>query len=198
MSAKKSATRKVSKKVALKKSIATKSARKTKKTPKKQISLHKAKTDLPVHALLRIRSEDGQTIKAHGDMIATRGFAFFGKIGHGLAPKFIKDLTEQIANKVPTFLFLTTREGWNGPYVTYQCRLRSVLPSLNEEQLGLVPKYYSGDYENVTTWFGISSLEKMSREEMNRIFVVSSGRVIMSVINSSATVFRVALNASNG
>jgi len=38
-------------------------------------------------------------------------------------------------------------------------------------------------------------MERLSREEMNRIFVVSSGREIMSVIKSSATVFCVGVRA---
>jgi hypothetical protein len=147
----------------------------------------------PVHVLIRVRSEDGQTISEHRNMIVSKGSAVLGKTGQTLAPDFIMALNKQIAKGVETYLFLTTREGWNGPYVTYQCRLKGVERQLAESKLDLVPKYYSWNYKNVTTWFEISSLDKMSKLEMNQIFVLSSGRSIMSVINSSAVVFKVGL-----
>lgn len=148
---------------------------------------------LPVHVLIRVRSEDGQTITAHRKMIVAKGSAVLGKIGQGLGSDFIGVLNGQIAGGVPTYLFLTTREGWNGPYVTYQCRVKSVDRELPKSKRAVVPKYYSSEYANVKTWFEILSLDKMSKWEMNQIFVVSSGREIMSVINSSATVFRVSV-----
>ena len=154
----------------------------------------KTQEDLPPsHVLIRVRSEDGQTITEHRNMMVTRGSAILGKTGQAIGPDFADVLNKQIAKGIKTYLFLTTREGWNGPYVTYQCDLKGVASQIDKSKLDLVPKYYSWNYKNVTTWFEISSLEKMSKEGMNKIFVLSSGRPIMSVINTSAVVFRVGL-----
>ena len=164
-----------------------------KKKQQKQTMKTVKAVEVPAHVLLRVRSEDGKTIKEHGNMVASKGAAILGKIGQGLGPSFITALNKQIENGVDTYLFLTIREGWNGPYVTYQCNLRSVDSELKKSKQSFVPKYYASEYENVSTWFEIVSMSKMSREEMNRIYVLSSDREIMSVIKSTAVVFRVGL-----
>lgn len=159
----------------------------------KKVRAAKPDADLPIHVLIRVRSEDGKTIKAHDNIIAAKGSAVLGKIGQALGTAFIEALNGQIDREVRTYLFLTTREGWNGPYVTYQCRLKRVEIQLAESKRALVPNYYSSDYKNINTWFEISTIDKMSKPDMNRIFVISSGREIMSVISSSASIFRVGL-----
>ena len=145
------------------------------------------------HVLLKVRSENGQTITAHADMVAVKGAAMLGKMGQPLGPDFRESLNRQIDSGVKTYLFLTIREGWNGPYVTYRCLLRRVHETLEGEKKYLVPTYYLHERGGVKTWFEIVSMERLTREEMNRIFVLSSGREIMSVLNSSATVFHVAV-----
>ena len=164
----------------------------TKKTATpKTIYMRWVRSGFPVHVLLRIKSEDGKTINAHESIIVSKGTAIIGKIGKGLGATFIETLNSQIARDVKTYLFLTTREGWNGPYVTYRCRLRHIMATLPEAKKDLVPRYYASDYKDIEAWFEISSISKMSRADMNRISVISSGREIMSVIGSSASVFHV-------
>ncbi len=149
--------------------------------------------NMPVNVLMRVRSEDGRTISAHERIIAAKGSALLGKIGKGLGPDFIKLMNGQIGRGVNTYLFLTTREGWNGPYVTFMCRLKGIETTLPESKRDLAPSYYAASFQDVNTWFEISSIAKMSRSDMNRITVISSGREIMSVIGSSASIFHVVL-----
>lgn len=150
--------------------------------------------EVPVHVLIRVRSEDGRTIDAHANVAATHGATVFGKIGKPIGPAFRKALNEQIARGTKTYLFMTTREGWNGPYVTYRCPLRRVHDDLDVAKRKLVPAYYLAEAPKIQTWFEVSSLDRLSRQEMNRIFVLSSGRSVMSVIKSTAAVFRVSVN----
>ena len=110
-------------------------------------------------------------------------------MGKPVGTPYIDKLNVQIQNKIPTFLYLTTREGWNGPYVTYQCTLSLVYRDLPKNKTSLIPKYYASEYKKVTTWFEITSIGKMSKTDMNKIKVTSSGREIMSVISSSAVMF---------
>jgi hypothetical protein len=144
-----------------------------------------------VHVLVRVRSVNGKTIVAHRNMAVTKGAAVFGKIGQPLGSSFIDSLTRQIERGTRTYLFLTTREGWNGPYVTDRCILKAVYTVLDPSKRSLVPNYVLFDQDKIKTWFEISSVERMSQDEMNRIFVISSRRSIMSVIRSSAVIFRV-------
>jgi hypothetical protein len=146
------------------------------------------------HVLLKVRSEGGQTITAHADMVTRKGTAMLGKIGKGIGAVFRDKLNLQIELGIKTFLFLTTREGWNGPFVTYRCVLQGVHPTLDVDKKTLVPSYYAHETLNIKTWFEIASIERLTPEEMNRIFVVSSGREIMGVVNTSGTIFQVGVH----
>ena len=148
----------------------------------------------PSHVLLRVRSENGETVEAHQQMVGRKGSALLGKTGQAIGPEFRELINNQIAKGISTYLFLTTREGWNGPYVTYRCLLRGVAPTIGAGKGGLVPAYYAFDPSEAKTWFEIASVERLSRDEMDKIFVLSSGRSIMSSIASSATVFRVGVS----
>ncbi len=165
------------------------------KNPSKTKS--QAKDEKPaVHILIRVRSEDGRTIKAHADKVKTKGAAFLGKMGPPVGPNYRKTLNQQIEAGIQTYLFLTLREGWNGPYVTYRCSLRHVHHELEDAKRPLVPTYYIAAAPRIGTWFEITSVESLTRDQMNRIFVMSSGREIMSVITSSATMFHVGVRAN--
>jgi hypothetical protein len=75
-------------------------------------------------------------------MSARRGVALLGKMGEPLGQSFKDELNQQIDRGVKTYLFLTTREGWNGPYVTDRCLLRRVYDMLDAAKQPLVPRYY--------------------------------------------------------
>jgi len=147
------------------------------------------------HVLLRVRSENGETIAAHRRVIAAKGSVLFGKAGKPIGPNFRETINQQIEKGLNTFLFLTTREGWNGPYVTYRCFLRGVTSTVGAGKGKLIPDYYAFEADNIGTWFEITSIERLTREEMDRIFVLASGRSIMSSIKSSAAVFAVGISA---
>ncbi len=149
----------------------------------------KASDETVAHVLLRVRSEEGQTVSGHTAMIQNKGRAMLGKLGQPIGPALVTSLKAQIATGQKTYLFLTLREGWNGQYVTYKCNLRDIHKELSEELEEFAPRYYKTSWYEVVTWFEIESMQKMDREDMNRIFVISSGREIMSVIKSSASVF---------
>jgi hypothetical protein len=179
-------------------------AKPTGRTPARKRTPHEERskqqtgvTDIepPAHVLIRVRSENGLTITAHASIVASKGAAMLGKIGQPVGATFRKALNEQIERGIETYLFVTTREGWNGPYVTYRCPLRQVHESLDDARRALVPTYYIGEASKINTWFEITGIDRLTREEMNRIFVVSSQRSIMSVIASSAAEFRVGVQS---
>jgi hypothetical protein len=149
------------------------------------------------HVALKVRTEtNGNTIKEHTKVVEKYGVALLGKMGQAIGTAFRNSLNDQIERGVRTYLFLTIREGWHGSFSTYQCLLRKVSASLDEEKKLFVPKYYVYESPTIKTWFEISSIELMTRENMNRIYVLTSGRSIMSVMNSSATIFRVGIETS--
>jgi hypothetical protein len=149
------------------------------------------------HIALKVRTDDdGNTIKEHTKVLGSFGTVLLGKMGQRIGEPFLASLNDQIARHIRTNLFLIIREGWNGEYVAYQCLLRQVSYLLKEEKKPFVPKYYAHKIPSIKTWFEIVTMERMSREQMNRIYVLSSNRSIMSVVSSSATMFRVGIEKS--
>jgi hypothetical protein len=109
----------------------------------------------------------------------------------GVSTEFRDALNQQIERDIKTYLFLATRQGWNTPYVMYRCLLRQVHDTLDDTKRNLVPGYYIHESPNIKTWFEISSIDRLPREYMERIFVLSSGRSITSAISGMNSVFRV-------
>jgi hypothetical protein len=149
--------------------------------------------ELGEHILLKVRAERGLTITAHADMIAKRGTALFGKIGKGIGQDFRNILNQQIEQGIKTYLFLTVQNNWRGPFTTYQCLLRQVQMLFDVTKRSLIPRYYVYNKAIISTWFEIASIEQLMEVETNKIFVLKSGREIMSVVNTSGTVFRVGI-----
>lgn len=147
------------------------------------------------HVLVRVRSDDGTTISEHYRIVESSGRALIGKVGRALGDEFMNGLNAQITSGITTYLFLTTRHGWGGDYVTYLCDLAAVHPALPPEKRSLVPTYYSEEFSNIGTWFEITSMYELDRSQMNEIQVVSSGRSIISAIAGMASVFRVRLTS---
>ncbi len=145
----------------------------------------------PTHVLIRVRAEEGLTIEAHGGVIAKYGTALFGQFGRPIGPAFRDSLNRQAASGQKTYLFITTRLGWRGEYITYRCPLRQVFDSLDDSKRHLVPSYYVGQAPYIRAWFEIAGIERLGRDEMSRIHVLSSGRSIVNAIFSKAVVFRV-------
>ncbi|MDX6577831.1 MAG: hypothetical protein QOE96_3784 [Blastocatellia bacterium] len=133
----------------------------------------------------------GETITAHSEMIQKKGSAVFGKIGKGVGSEYMKRLNQQIERGEKTYLFLTTTDGWNGPYATYRCLLKGLYEELPTEKQPLVPEYYLHESPSIKTWCEIADMNQLSSQEMNRIFLQSSGRPIMSVLTISTAVFKV-------
>jgi hypothetical protein len=169
---------------------------KKKKEPARQrvpIVKYELKEGLPSNLLLRVRNEDGKTIAAHQYVIQTKGSVMFGRLGPAIGSDFQNILNTQVANKTTTYLFVTIREGWGGPFITFKCNLLHTYDEIPSEKIEFIPAYMLGKKSSVSTWFEVSSCSQMTKEEMNRIYVESSKRGIMSVMQTSSTMFRVVL-----
>ena len=148
------------------------------------------------HILLKVRSDNGRTILEHKRVVNENGVALLGKFGSPISKNFQAALNAQIQRGTKTFLFLMTldRAGKERSYSTHGCELLRVHDGLlDNTKESLVPSYYRADMSSVGSWFEISSLKLLSQEETNKLYVLSSGREIMSAIKGMASVFRVGL-----
>ena len=149
-----------------------------------------------VHIVLRIKAEDGMTVRAHRKVIEESGSVMFAKIGKGLGDNFSSQLNDQLEAGIPTFLFLAAHQGWKKPYGFYKCELRRVSSKLSSDQRKLVPSYIRKSIPAISTWLEITTLLRLSDQESNRIIVLSSGREIKSAIRGTTSVFRVGVKGT--
>ena len=149
-----------------------------------------------VHVVIRVRSEEGNTIATHRQVIAEYGHAMFAKIGKGLGPAFIEELNSQINRGIITYCFVAIYEGRDVPFGIYQCELLSVHTDLKDAQKKLIPKYLQSVIKGISTWFEIRTLNRVAQEERKRISVISSGREISGAMKGMTAVFRVGVTGS--
>jgi hypothetical protein len=162
----------------------------------KQIKITSVNTNLTVHIVLRVRSDDGRTMEEHVKVFNKSGRVLFAKIGKGLGAPFFNQLNYQIENKIPTYFFIAVYEGWNMPFSFIKCDLLKVHSTLTDKQLELVPSYIHSSKNAVNTWFEISGLSRLANEEVKRIQLATSGREISSSLRGTTAIFRVVVNGN--
>lgn len=167
--------------------------------PEKSVMTKKSKSeklsDNPQvqHVVIRVKSDNGNTISGHKKVIEINGRVLFGKIGKDLGTAFIDQLNSQINREVTTYLFVATYEGWNVPFGIYQCKLLRVHVGLRDLDKELIPKYLHPVINGINTWFEIQTIHRVSAEEVKRIYILSSGREINGAMRGTTAVFRVGI-----
>lgn len=149
------------------------------------------------HVLIRVRSEDGRTVASHQQIINQHGRAMFAKLGKGLGREFTKQLNGQIHQSISTYLFLAVHKTWSTPFSIFQCNLISVKAKVNAEQLNLIPEHVQPFITNTTTWFEIGDIKQMPEDQLDRIYIKTSGRCVLEALRGTTAIFRVGLSISN-
>jgi hypothetical protein len=146
------------------------------------------------HIMIRVRSEDGMTIASHKSVIALHGKVLFAKIGKGLSVGLASILNQQIQAGTATHLFIATFDGWKQPFAIYQCNLGGVYAALDKDLLQFVPNYMKGNVSSVGTWLEISSLQRVSQDEVKRIHIFTSGREVSGSLRGATAMFKVGIS----
>ena len=149
------------------------------------------------HVALRIKSENGITISEHNKVIDQKGSVLFSKLGKPLSDAFVNQLNNQLDKEIPTYLFLATYEGRNVPYGYYQCNLVRVHKKVTQSQISFIPEYIQHLVDDIETYFEISSINRLSHAETNRIYVLSSGREISGAIRGTTSIFKVGVKGKS-
>jgi hypothetical protein len=144
------------------------------------------------HLLLKYSPTTADTIGEHAAILQRHGRVMLGKFGTPVSTTVQKWLNTQIQRGTPTLLFLTRRD--NDLYRTHRCRLEAVQPTLSSSDQHLVPRYYRN--ATIHTWFRLVDIRELGDAEMKCLYVISSGRPVMSVVTSSSTSFIVAISKS--
>ncbi len=158
--------------------------------------VNSTKRETTTHVLMRVVSSEGLTVRAHKDMVASKGVALFGKMGKPISKDFQDTLNGQIANGTETFFFLITREGSQREYFIHKCRLARVYAGmLDEAKQSLVPNYYAHEIPNISTWFEIASFARMTADEAATLYTLSTGEEITKALKGTGSIFRVGVRS---
>lgn len=104
------------------------------------------------------------TIKAHQDVIAERGYVWWGKTGATIS-------NDKIAKALESRKILLIRSGKTERYWAYIEDISTTLP----KDFDCIPKYYRDMTEKFKVWFKITKFELADKDVMAKCKVVSSG-----------------------
>lgn len=136
------------------------------------------------HLVVRYSDKFGATIALHNEVALLEGSVWFGKMGTGVANRWITMLESQIALGQDSWLYLTCRNGLR--YNFHKARILQILKSDLPPTRGL-PRYYIDNnlLKQMTCFFRIESLDPCTRSEVLKIRLASSGSPITDVLTSS-------------
>lgn len=125
------------------------------------------------------------TIAEHRKTLAEHGNVWFGKIGRGLGNSTIEALNTQIAESVPTYLYLVTRKDQG--YLTFRGRIRRVQTRKPSDYQDAIPTYY--DQRELTPrmglWALLDTLTSVNAAHQAELFVATSGQPLGTTLNLS-------------
>lgn len=115
------------------------------------------------------------TIAAHEDVIAQKGFVWYGKLGSAVSTKVISELME---NKEPRILLI--HSGRSNRYWAYIDEIQRDTPPRDE-----IPQYYSEMADDFHCWFKVVRFDRAENDVMSKCKVASSGTSLTYASKSS-------------
>lgn len=136
------------------------------------------------HLVIRYSDKFGATIALHNEVSLVEGSVWFGKMGTGVANRWITLLESQIALGHDSWLYLTCRNGLK--YNFHKARILQIHKSDESPKRGL-PSYYTDKkiLKQMSCFFRIEPLEPCARSEILKIRLASSGSPITEVLAAS-------------
>jgi hypothetical protein len=129
------------------------------------------RNDKPLHILMRFSDKFGPavgTIKAHQDMIVSKGTVWLAKGGRPLARKHIATINQQLKNGIPTYLYLVQRV--RDKYDLYCAHVLLMAREFPIAEKFLVPPYYTGNFLlDANLWVKLSVIEPSPTNELEKL-----------------------------
>lgn len=118
---------------------------------------------------------DCGTIAAHQQLIDTKGFVWYGKLGSAVSSSTSCAI---LANKDPRILLI--HSGGFGRYWLHVSAISRDTPPLFD-----IPEYYRDMAEKMKTWFRVTAIETAQKDVMSHCFVASSKKVLTEASRQS-------------
>ena len=134
----------------------------------------------------------GDVVARHNDVVGKHGAVWFGKLGSPFSFSRIELLNKQIAESVPTFLYLV-QGNWKKPSVC-RAELFAVTRELPTRERKLVPAYYAklGLLEYMRAWMKIGEIVSAETSVLNDFRAMTSALPFQdTLVRSSSGYFLV-------
>lgn len=120
-------------------------------------------------------SSEGGTIKAHQEVIAARGYVWYGKLGSPVSSAVAKEILDQEDPRV-----LLIHSGGSERYWLHVVDILREVPNLD-----YVSSYYRNQAEDFGCWFKVVSIERADKAVMSHCVVRSSGKPLTAASRHS-------------
>ncbi|QRN82043.1 hypothetical protein JR338_06200 [Chloroflexota bacterium] len=135
-----------------------------------------AKQEKPFHLIVRFADslfDVGDVVALHNEVVEKKGSVWFGKMGQTISQIRIDKLTQQIAENIPTYLYLV--KGNRKKSTAYQAPLLSISRELPTDQ-ALIPPYYTEKdiLQFMKVFMKIGKITKIEMKDLNKLQAVSS------------------------
>lgn len=131
------------------------------------------------HLHLVIRFSDtmfdvGDVVSIHNEVVRKHKAVWFGKLGGTISFSRIETLNKQIAQKMPTFVYLV--KGNRKKSTPYKAQIFMITRDFPEKENDLIPSYYAEKeiLKYMTVWIKIGHIEKIDMTELKNYKTINS------------------------
>lgn len=116
----------------------------------------------------------GDVVEKHNEVVVKHGYVWFGKFGSTVSDTRITMLHDQIAKKIPTFIYLI--KGNRKKSTFYRASLLEITKQLPKIEEKCFPKYYTENklQKHIQTWFKTSQIELIEDSAMSKLKAIGS------------------------
>lgn len=129
--------------------------------------------------------KDVDIIDSHNQVVEKHGKVLFGRAGRSFAAAKLRTISEAIEDRVPTRLVIIRKD--DDGYIFWQASMLGIWDASHEPDFSICPIYYKELAPLISLWMEIGRLESVGRDQMSRITLSSTGRPILELLESQAS-----------
>jgi calcineurin-like phosphoesterase family protein len=116
----------------------------------------------------------GDVISIHNEVVKKQGAVWFGKLGGTLSLSRIELLNKQIAQKIPTFIYLV--KGNRKKSTPYKANILALSRDFPKKEKELIPAYYAEKklLKYMNAWVKIGHIEQVEIADLKNLKTINS------------------------
>jgi len=131
----------------------------------------------PLHLVIRFSDtmfDVGDVVSNHNEVADKHGAVWFGKLGGTLSLSRIEWLNKQIAQKIPTYLYLV--KGNRKKSTPYKAGILAVSRDFPKKEKVLIPPYYGEKklLKHMNAWVKVGHIEQLEMSDLKSLKAISS------------------------